>query len=230
MTDVRGVTTHDQLPTAVSVLAVCAHPDDESFGLGAALDAFAAAGSSTTVLCFTLGEASTLGAEAVDLGGVRSAELADAADQLGVHGVELLDLPDGGLTDLPLEQLTGPIHKIAERIGADLLLVFDEGGITGHADHRRATEAAVAVGAAAHRPVLAWVLPERVADQLHHEFGVTFVGRAPEEWDFAVPVDRTRQRRAIAQHASQSPENPVLRRRLQLQGDREVFRWLSTPE
>jgi LmbE family N-acetylglucosaminyl deacetylase len=41
-------------------LAVIAHPDDESFGLGAVLAAFGA-GTQVRVLCFTRGEASTLG-------------------------------------------------------------------------------------------------------------------------------------------------------------------------
>jgi len=58
-----------ELPGAISVLAVCAHPDDESFGLGATLAAFAAAGSSTALLCFTHGETSTLGADIAELGG-----------------------------------------------------------------------------------------------------------------------------------------------------------------
>ena len=33
------------LPTASSVLVVCAHPDDESFGLGGILTAFVAQGA-----------------------------------------------------------------------------------------------------------------------------------------------------------------------------------------
>ena len=45
---------------ARSVLAICAHPDDESFGLGAVLSAFVDAGARVSLLCFTRGEASTL--------------------------------------------------------------------------------------------------------------------------------------------------------------------------
>ncbi len=61
-----------ELPGETSVLAVCAHPDDESFGLGATLAAFAAAGSSTAVLCFTHGEMSSLGVEISELGRIRA--------------------------------------------------------------------------------------------------------------------------------------------------------------
>jgi LmbE family N-acetylglucosaminyl deacetylase len=119
---------------------------------------------------------------------------------------------------------------MGERVRADLLLVFDEGGITGHADHCRATGAALAIGEEIHLPVLAWALPEFVAGTLHDEFGATFFGRSVKEVDFLVPVDRGRQKKAIARHPSQATDNPVLRRRLQLQGDQEAFRWLSPPK
>ena len=49
------------LPSAKEVLAICAHPDDESFGLGAILGVVAELGTRVRVLCFTHGEASTLG-------------------------------------------------------------------------------------------------------------------------------------------------------------------------
>jgi hypothetical protein len=61
---------------------------------------------------------------------------------------------------------------------------------------------------------------------LNLEFGAQFVGRPATELDYVVSVDRTRQRRAIDQHVSQVTDNPVLGRRLQLQGDHEAFRWL----
>jgi len=47
-------------PAFHGVLVVCAHPDDESFGLGGVLHTVADAGSRLSVLCFTHGEASTL--------------------------------------------------------------------------------------------------------------------------------------------------------------------------
>lgn len=47
----------DVLPAWTSVVA---HPDDESFGLGAIVDAFTRSGSGVEVLCLTHGEASTL--------------------------------------------------------------------------------------------------------------------------------------------------------------------------
>ena len=230
MTDSSMTQWVEQLPATRSVLAVCAHPDDESFGLGAALATFDESGTSTSVLCFTHGEASTLGADTPELGRVRAGELAAAADELGVAEVELLHYRDGQLSDEPLAELNTRIHRAVQRAGADLLLVFDEGGITGHADHCRASEAAVAVARELGLPVLAWTLPERVADALNLQFGAGFVGRSDTELDYVVQVDRTRQRRAIDQHVSQAVDNPVLGRRLALQGDEEAFRWLVAPQ
>ena len=50
----------DVLRPWTSVLAGVAHPDDESYGLGAILDAFARAGAGVELLCVTNGGASTL--------------------------------------------------------------------------------------------------------------------------------------------------------------------------
>ena len=214
-------------PLSRSVLAVCAHPDDESFGLGAVLHQLAAEGARTAVLCFTHGEASTLG-EAAGLAAVREAELEEAGRRLGVDRVELLDLPDGGLSEVPLAVLAGAVGRAASQVEADLLLVFDEGGVTGHPDHCRATGAALA--GAGPRAVLAWGVPQRVARALNEEFGTGFVGRDETEFDTVLTVDRAAQRRAISCHVSQCTDNPVLWRRLELLGDREFLRWLRAAD
>jgi len=217
------------LPESDSVLAVCAHPDDESFGLGAVLSTFADAGVRTSVLCLTHGEASTLGADAGDLHRIREEELGVAAGTLGVGAVRLLGFADGHVADEPLADLAGVVRDAIDEVGADLLLVFDEGGITGHPDHVRATDAALAAAGPGRVPVLAWTLHTEVADRLRDEFAAAFVGRSDGEIHLSIDVDRSRQHRAIRCHASQSDDNPVLWRRLELQGDREDLRWLDPP-
>lgn len=47
-------------PAWPSALVVTAHPDDESFGLGAVIDLFTSAGAAVHILCYTHGGASTL--------------------------------------------------------------------------------------------------------------------------------------------------------------------------
>ena len=178
---------------------------------------------------FTHGESSTLGVTTTELGQVRAAELADAASELGVDHVELFDYPDGALNRQPIDRLAKHVCQMADRVRPDLLLVFDEGGVTGHLDHGRATEAALEFARDTRLPVLAWAVAQPVATTLNEEFGTTFVGRTPVDLDFEVHVDRGRQRRAIIRHASQATDNPVLLRRLKVQGDREVLRWLVAP-
>ncbi|MDO8363924.1 MAG: PIG-L deacetylase family protein [Actinomycetota bacterium] len=215
-----------------SVLAVCAHPDDESFGLGGVLSTLAASGVETRILCFTHGEASSLGADLSDLSDlaiVRTAELAAAAATLGVTSTRLCSYPDGHLIDADFEDLVHEVGAAAAGAAVDCLLVFDDGGITGHPDHQRATDAALAAGRRMRVPVLAWTLPTSVAQTLHDEFGAPFVGRDPGEIDIRIEVDRRNHLAAIACHASQSPHNAVLQRRLALQGAVESLRWLSRP-
>ena len=100
----------DLPPRARAALAVFAHSDDETFGLGAVLDALVDAGTAVEGLCFTRGEASTLRPDVDnpgqlcdlgDLGAVRAVELADAARLLGLEHCELLIYPDGRLAETP---------------------------------------------------------------------------------------------------------------------------------
>ena len=72
-------------------------------------------------------------------------------------------------------------------------------------------------------------LASRVARRLKAEFGTVFEGREDAELGVDIAVDRSRQRAAIACHATQSGDNPVLLRRLDLLGAREHLRWLIRP-
>ena len=212
-----------------SVLAVCAHPDDESFGLGAVLSTFAGLGIETRALCFTHGEASTLGTTDVELTVVRAAELAAAAEVLGIRSLQLLSYPDGALSEAPLEELCREVEASADLDPIDCLLVFDEGGITGHPDHQRATAAALEASERLGIPVLAWCLPNSIAATLNDEFGAGFIGRQSREIDLEIEVDRRLQHQAISCHASQSTDNIVLWRRMALQGTVDSLRWLIAP-
>ena len=131
------------LPGWRQVLAVVAHPDDETFGLGAIVDSLAAGGAAVHVLCFTRGEASTLNENHAELSQARDRELRQAAAELGAATVTLLDYPDGHLAEEPAGELPGLVTRLAARLGAEGLLVFDDTGITGHPDHQAATLAAL---------------------------------------------------------------------------------------
>ena len=214
------------LPRWKSVLAVVAHPDDESFGLGAILDAFVRAGAAVEVLCLTHGEASTLHGTPGDLASVREAELSEAAAALGVTRATLQDHPDGALGDLCRTRLATEVVTTAESSGAQGLVVFDIAGVTGPPDHVAASSAALLAAETLNLPVLGWTLPETVAARLNQEQGTSFTGHSAGDVDLLVTVDRARQRVACQAHDSQALPTSVLWRRLELLGDTESLRWL----
>jgi N-acetylglucosamine malate deacetylase 2 len=202
-------------------LVVIAHPDDESFGLGAILSSLIDRGAKIRVLCFTKGEGSSLGADVGELSRVREAELSAAAAALGISEVTLLGYPDGGLSDIPVSKLA---DRVLAAIGsADALFAFDEGGITGHPDHCRATESTLVAAHHVGIPVLAWTISEKVVTSINAELGSKMIGRPSNEIDLTLHVDRTRQRTAIACHRTQSVGNQVLTRRLALRVTRSPF-------
>lgn len=215
----------NKLPIVSEVLAVCAHPDDESFGLGAIIGTLVEQGTRVRLVSLTHGEASTLGCNHYQLGEIRSKELEAASKVLGVREFKLYSYVDGALQDVDILEL---VDVIDSAIGStSLLLVFDVGGITGHLDHCRASEAALQAGIAREIPVLAWTLPKTVADQLNAEFKTSFIGRSKSNIDFVIDVDRSLQMKAINCHLSQSRDNPVLWRRLELLGNKEYLCWLT---
>jgi N-acetylglucosamine malate deacetylase 2 len=211
------------------VLVVVAHPDDESFALGALIDRHVRLGAEVSVLCLTRGEASTLGAGAPDLATVRESELADAARALGCAHTTLLAHPDGGLAGLEPGVLEADVEAVLREAGADGILVLDPlGGVTGHPDHRAASLAAVAVAARHGIPVLGWAIPDEVSEALNADHGAAFVGHPVAELT-AVVVDRRSQLEAVHCHVSQAVPGSVLWQRLRLLGDLEYVR-VPAPE
>ena len=228
-TEILAATTRQtELPAARRVLAVVAHPDDETFGLGGLLGTYADAGADVAVLCFTRGEASTLGVGRQDLSEQRSREFHRAARTLGVRQAWLRAYPDGHLVDEPLAVLGDEVRQVAAAFGPELLLAFHPAGITGHPDHVRATEAARHAAAHAGLPVLAWHVPATVAATLNTTFDAEFAIVDPVPGDLAVPVDRARQRAAFACHDSQHGDLPVVERMIELLGEAEHLRPLNT--
>lgn len=219
-----------QLPPWRSVLAVVAHPDDESFALGAILAAFAEAGARVSVLCLTRGEASTLHGVAGDLTELRAEELTAAAAALGLHRVTLLAYPDGRLPEVDLDELAAHVVTAAHDVDADGIIGFDLTGVTGHPDHAHATAAAIRAAEDLALPVLGWTVPDTVAATLREEHGAPFDGYDESEIDLVATVDRSLQSKAVGCHPSQAVPGSVMWRRIELLGDHEHLRWLRQAE
>lgn len=215
-------------PVWTSVLAVIAHPDEASFGLGAILDAFVFAGVRVEVLCLTHGQAWTLQGAPGDLAALRGAELASAADVLGPTRLGMRDGPDGALSAQGEPRLVAEVVAAADSCFPDGLLVFDTTALTGHLDHVAATSAGVLAAQTLCLPVLGWALSEPVMAHLSQEFGGRSTGPV-EQIDLRVTLERARQR--LASHALQSPALPGSPRwrRLELLADTDSLRWLRPP-
>ena len=217
------------LPAWDRVLVVVAHPDDESFGLGAVIDKFTSGQSEVHVLTLTHGEASTLGGEIDDLAAERRQELLRASEIPNISSVELRDWPDGGLEHADEHSVVEDIKRAIAKHQPDGLLVFERQGVNRHPDHAAATARALSAVAGTTIPVLAWTVTKEVARQLNAEIGSIMHGDLPEDIDFTITVSREKQLRAINAHVSQVVPGGLLFRRLELLGDKESLRWLQAP-
>jgi len=213
-------------PVWTSVLAVIAHPDDASSGLGAVLDAFVIAGAKVDVLCLTHGQAWTLDEAPGDLAALRGAEIASAADVLGQVRTKMEDCPDGALGELCQTSMATVVVEVADSCHPDGLLVFDAPAVPGQLDHASATSVALMAAETLDRPVLGWNLSETATEQLRGDFGASFTGHDDGQIDLRVTIDRARQRMASRADAGQALPGSVLRRRLELLAETGSLRWL----
>jgi LmbE family N-acetylglucosaminyl deacetylase len=204
------------------VAAVVAHPDDETFGLGALLANLASEGREVRVLCLTHGEASTVGATD-GLGEIRARELFEAARVLGVAHVTLLDFPDGGLDTIADTELDECVDRwLTSDVAA--LVVLEPQGVTGHPDHRAATRAAERVADQRAVPVIEWGIGPLTASQFRQEDGRPWESILDGPGVQDVRVDRTAQLAAIHVHASQLDDDPEVCKVLAQNGDIERVR------
>ena len=122
-----------------TILAVFAHPDDESLACGGTLARAADAGATVVLLCATRGERGSISDASLvpdgDLGRVRSRELRDAAAVLGIADLAVFDHPDGDLRWADVPELHDEIVAAIHRWHADAIITFDEDGLYWHLDH-----------------------------------------------------------------------------------------------
>ena len=140
-TDVATSATSEASPDSpLRLMAVLAHPDDESLGIGGTLAAYAAQDVETYVVTATRGERGRVFDNAqrpsdAEVGRVREAELRDAARELGVREVSLLDYMDGALDGADPREAIGRIAAHIRRVRPQVVVTFDPFGAYGHADH-----------------------------------------------------------------------------------------------
>jgi N-acetyl-1-D-myo-inositol-2-amino-2-deoxy-alpha-D-glucopyranoside deacetylase len=122
-----------------TVLAVFAHPDDESLACGGTLARLSDAGARVVLMCASRGERGSVSDPALvpdgDLAGVRTRELQEAAAILGIADVIVLDHPDGDLRWAHVPQLHSEIVAAVEKYQPHAVITFAEDGLYWHLDH-----------------------------------------------------------------------------------------------
>lgn len=190
-------------------LYVFPHPDDESFGPGAAMAKQCREGHEVHLLTLTRGGATRirhdLGYSVEEMGRVREAEMQAMARVLGLASLTVLDLPDGGLKELDPRQIEAAVAERVAALRPAVLVTHPAHGVSGFEDHL-VTHAVVKRlfcqmrddGAPTLRR-LAFTTLCRVPDDPDRP--IRLKASKPEEVDAIVPVepvDLDTQRRALA--------------------------------
>jgi LmbE family N-acetylglucosaminyl deacetylase len=125
---------------SLKLMAILAHPDDESLGLGGTLAKYAAEGVDVHLLTATRGERGWPGPEEENpgltrLGQIREAELRAAADVLGIGQVDFLDYVDGEVDLAEPDEAIARISHHLRRVRPQVIVTFGADGGYGHPDH-----------------------------------------------------------------------------------------------
>ena len=156
------------------ILAVFAHPDDETSATAGTFIKYAREGVEVHVVTATRGERGALGTGDLsiarqDLPAVREAELRAVLTLYGANQPILLDYRDQELLTADFARLTQDVLQAMAAVRPDVVITFGPTGISNHDDHKTMHRAATAAfhryrHTAAGTPRLYYVaLPEEIA-------------------------------------------------------------------
>lgn len=146
------------------LMAVLAHPDDESLGVGGTLAKYASEGVDVFLVTATRGDAGRFrGYRAGDhrhpgpraLATIREAELRAAAAALGVRELSVLDYCDQHLDRAHPRAVIARIVSELRRVRPDVVVTFGPDGAYGHPDHIAISQFTTAAVVAAADPAFA---------------------------------------------------------------------------
>jgi LmbE family N-acetylglucosaminyl deacetylase len=205
-----------------SLLAVFAHPDDETFRPGGTMAILARRGVRVQVLTTTRGQAGSCGEPPLctpeELPALRERELRCACAALGIEPPILLDYQDGRLAEVHPETIIADILALMADLRPQLMLTFGPDGLSGHPDHIAIGEfAAEAYRRSADVSALyTLAVPQSLADALgmRHihalpDSAITLSINVGEVWETKM--------KAIHCHASQLYTSPITRAPLEHQ-------------
>jgi len=122
-----------------SILAIFAHPDDETT-VGPLLARYAAAGHEVHLAIITSGQKGTTpntNLSGKELGRAREEESRCSAKALGISPPILLQYQDQGISaPRVMEEIAARLRRIIDEARPDVILTWGPEGVTGHPDHR----------------------------------------------------------------------------------------------
>jgi len=126
--------------TSLKLLAVFAHPDDESMGMGGTLAKYSAEGVETHLVCASRGERGWFGSEEQNpglerLGEIRTKELEACVKELGMKSLAFLNYIDGEVDQANHIEAIGKIVSHIRKIKPQVVVTFPPDGNYGHPDH-----------------------------------------------------------------------------------------------
>ena len=119
----------------LKLLAVFAHPDDESFAVGGTLAKYASQGIEVVIVSATRGEAGIPGLTAAKAAARRESELRTAAAKLGASEVRFMGNRDGTLREVNSDEAVARLVALLREARPQVIVSFGPDGISGHPDH-----------------------------------------------------------------------------------------------
>jgi LmbE family N-acetylglucosaminyl deacetylase len=155
----------------LTMMAVLAHPDDEIFGMGSVLAAYAAQGVAVYLLTATRGSCSWFGlpepqSSQPEFYTQKEQEYQNSARQMGINSLTLLDYPGGELDLADQPEISAVISTHLRRVRPQVVVTFSPDGHSGHPDHiaiSQLTHAAVLRAADPQDPPGSSLPPHRVS-------------------------------------------------------------------
>lgn len=118
-----------------SLLAIFAHPDDESNAAGGTLARYAREGADVTLVSATRGELGIPSLMPEAAGALRERELRAAGAVLRARQVHFLGYHDGELADADEQEAVARVIALLREIQPQVIITFGPDGISGHPDH-----------------------------------------------------------------------------------------------
>jgi LmbE family N-acetylglucosaminyl deacetylase len=204
------------------IMIITAHPDDETFTAAGTIYQNNKAGGSAFVVCATLGEKgrSHLEEELDEgvLAEVRRQELNSVLELLGVqkNNIHIFTYPDTDVRSF-CDQIKEKILALVNIEQPDLIMSFDEHGLTGHQDHVAIGGVARDIATELQLPLATFTLPAQLLidnpnlfqkQQRHGKYISTIKFKEP---NVVIEVDNNLKENALCLHKSQYGTKDPLR-------------------